>query len=282
MTVIYIILTLLILTVLVVSHEFGHFIMAKKHGVTVLEFAIGMGPALYRRQGKETLFTIRALPIGGFCRMLGEEEDDEDAEDGQSLRDTGNENSASDAVITEKVPAQGEELDPGDFRAKSKAQRFSILAAGPVMNFILGFVILLICYFLLGANPIQAVTAAFRAFGTFASAVFESLKMLFTGEVGVNDLAGPIGMVSMVGEVYAYGFVTLLSFAAFLSINLGLMNLLPIPALDGGQMLIIICEAIYGKNLSAKVKGILIGASFVFLIGLMLFVAVNDVMRIVG
>lgn len=141
MTVIYIILTLLILTVLVVSHEFGHFIMAKKHGVTVLEFAIGMGPALYRRQGKETLFTIRALPIGGFCRMLGEEEEDEDAEDGQSLRDTGNENSASDAVITEKVPAQGEELDPGDFRAKSKAQRFSILAAGPVMNFILGFVI---------------------------------------------------------------------------------------------------------------------------------------------
>ena len=282
MTVIYIILTLLILTVLVVSHEFGHFIMAKKHGVTVLEFAIGMGPALYRRQGKETLFTIRALPIGGFCRMLGEEEDDEDAEDGQSLRDTGNENSASDAVITEKVPAQGEELDPGDFRAKSKAQRFSILAAGPVMNFILGFVILLICYFLLGANPIQAVTAAFRAFGTFASAVFESLKMLFTGEVGINDLAGPIGMVSMVGEVYTYGFVTLLSFAAFLSINLGLMNLLPIPALDGGQMLIIICEAIYGKNLSDKVKGILIGASFVFLIGLMLFVAVNDVMRIVG
>ena len=250
MTVIYIILTLLILTVLVVSHEFGHFIMAKKHGVTVLEFAIGMGPALYRRQGKETLFTIRALPIGGFCRMLGEEEDDEDAEDGQSLRDTGNENSASDAVITEKVPAQGEELDPGDFRAKSKAQRFSILAAGPVMNFILGFVILLICYFLLGANPIQAVTAAFRAFGTFASAVFESLKMLFTGEVGINDLAGPIGMVSMVGEVYTYGFVTLLSFAAFLSINLGLMNLLPIPALDSGQMLIIICEAIYGKNLS--------------------------------
>lgn len=282
MTVIYIILTLLILTVLVVSHEFGHFIMAKKHGVTVLEFAIGMGPALYRRQGKETLFTIRALPIGGFCRMLGEEEGDEDAEDGQSLRDTGNENSASDAVITEKVPAQGEELDPGDFRAKSKAQRFSILAAGPVMNFILGFVILLICYFLLGANPIQAVTAAFRAFGTFASAVFESLKMLFTGEVGINDLAGPIGMVSMVGEVYTYGFVTLLSFAAFLSINLGLMNLLPIPALDGGQMLIIICEAIYGKNLSDKVKGILIGASFVFLIGLMLFVAVNDVMRIVG
>ncbi len=282
MTVIYIILTLLILTVLVVSHEFGHFIMAKKHGVTVLEFAIGMGPALYRRQGKETLFTIRALPIGGFCRMLGEEEEDEDAEDGQSLRDTGNENSASDAVITEKVPAQGEELDPGDFRAKSKAQRFSILAAGPVMNFILGFVILLICYFLLGANPIQAVTAAFRAFGTFASAVFESLKMLFTGEVGINDLAGPIGMVSMVGEVYTYGFVTLLSFAAFLSINLGLMNLLPIPALDGGQMLIIICEAIYGKNLSDKVKGILIGASFVFLIGLMLFVAVNDVMRIVG
>ena len=282
MTVIYIILTLLILTVLVVSHEFGHFIMAKKHGVTVLEFAIGMGPALYRRQGKETLFTIRALPIGGFCRMLGEEEEDEDAEDGQSLRDTGNENSASDAVITEKVPAQGEELDPGDFRAKSKAQRFSILAAGPVMNFILGFVILLICYFLLGANPIQAVTAAFRAFGTFASAVFESLKMLFTGEVGINDLAGPIGMVSMVGEVYTYGFVTLLSFAAFLSINLGLMNLLPIPALDGGQMLIILCEAIYGKNLSDKVKGILIGASFVFLIGLMLFVAVNDVMRIVG
>ena len=80
MTVIYIILTLLILTVLVVSHEFGHFIMAKKHGVTVLEFAIGMGPALYRRQGKETLFTIRALPIGGFCRMLGEEEEDEDGE----------------------------------------------------------------------------------------------------------------------------------------------------------------------------------------------------------
>lgn len=293
MIAVYILITLLMLTLLVTVHEFGHFIMAKKCGVTVLEFSIGMGPALYSKQGEETLFSIRAFPIGGYCRMLGEQEDDESPEADDSapepesacpVPDDLKEQQASGSDVADDAVSGivQNEADPGDFRNKSKAQRFAILAAGPVMNFLLGFVLLLICYFCLGASVSQAFTAGGQAFVAYSTAVFDSLRMLFTGEVGINDLAGPVGMVSMVQEVYSYGFVMLISFSAFLSINLGVMNLLPIPALDGGQMFIIAAEAVCRHDLSEKIKGYLIAASFVFLIGLMVLVAVNDVLRITG
>lgn len=258
MTIVYIIITLLMLTLLVTVHEYGHYLVAKRCGVEIEEFAIGMGPALYKKQGKETLFSVRALPIGGYCKMRGEEED-EDEEDAIEITDR-------------------------DFRAKSKPQRFAILSAGVVMNFILGFLLLLLAFSILGimqgASPLRVIQLSFQYFGRYAVAIIESLKMIVTGGVSANDLAGPIGMVSMVEQVYSYGWINLLAFAAFISINLGIMNLLPIPALDGGQMFIILCEGVSRRNLSDRVKNILIGASFVVLMGLMVFVAYNDIARI--
>ncbi|MEG2419267.1 MAG: site-2 protease family protein, partial [Eubacterium sp.] len=110
-TVLMVILTLLILSILVVVHEWGHYIVAKKTGVYVIEFAIGMGPVLFSRQGKETRFSIRAFPIGGFCRLYGENDNDDDAE-------------------TEPEPLPISVDESRSFQNKTKGQRLAILVAG--------------------------------------------------------------------------------------------------------------------------------------------------------
>lgn len=260
MFLLYILITALILTVLVVVHEYGHFLAAKKCGVTVEEFAIGMGPAIYKKQGKETLFTVRAFLIGGFVRMLGE--DSETTEDEQTQEQT-------EALA-----------DPGNYQNKTPMQRFMILAAGVTMNFILGYLILYFLYIYKGFGFLGSFSAAWMTFIDFAGLIFKSLGMLFTGQIPMSEMAGPIGIVSIVGDYYNYGVVMLLLFTAMLSVNLGIMNLIPLPALDGGQMFILLIEAIIRRPLSDKMKAILINLSFVLLFGFMILISIQDVSRL--
>ncbi len=257
-----IIVTLLILSALVVAHEFGHFIAARKNGVFVEEFAIGMGPKLFKRQGKETLFTIRALPIGGFCKMRGEEPE---------LDEEGN-------ILPQDPKAP---IDPLSFESKSKKQKFVILVAGSAMNIIFAWVCLLILAFFVGQNNIfEAIGLAFVNTGRFAGIIFQSLAMIFQGQVGMDDVAGPIGMVSLVGLFMDQGIVGILSFTALISVNLGVINMLPIPALDGGHIFILLIEAITGRELSPKVQGLINMIGFVAIMGLGLLIAFNDIMRL--
>lgn len=251
-----IIITLLILSALVVAHEFGHFIAARKNNVLVEEFAIGMGPKLFSRQGKETLFTIRALPIGGFCRMRGENPDEED----------------NDLL---------KEIDPLSFEAKSKKQKFVILVAGSAMNIVFAWVCLLILAFLVGQNNIfEAIGLAFINTARFAGIIFQSLAMIFQGQVGMDDVAGPIGMVSLVGLFMEQGIVGILSFTALISVNLGVINMLPIPALDGGHIFILLIEAITRKEISPRLQGMINMIGFILIMGLGLLIAFNDILRL--
>lgn len=361
-TVISILVTLLVFTLIVVIHEGGHFLMARKMGVRVEEFAIGMGPKLFSfTSKKDTVFSFRLFPIGGFCRMLGEDE----------------------AVD-----------DENSFSSKSVWARIAIVAAGPIMNFVLAFVLLLginlctgyienrvaaveagspaaeagmlegdkivaingkrirvfnkisyLMYSYKGEGPIEvtvkrdgeketlSLTPLYdeelqryrmgfsaaateggigamvraRGWGQFPAILggmiaqsfwyvgFEiettvvSVVQLFTGALGLDALSGPIGVVSVVGETIqetkSYGFGTvllsLLSLMVLLSANLGILNLFPIPALDGSRIVILLVEKIRRKPMNQKVETIIYLVGFILLIGLMLVVAFNDVLKMV-
>ena len=259
-TFLFIILTLFMLTVLVVVHEFGHFIVAKRADIYVIEFAIGMGPMLFSHQGKETRLTIRALPIGGFCRMWGEAESS-----GDGLAD--------EAVSGPNLPANR------SFMHSSKGRKMLVLLAGPAMNFVLAVLTMMAVYLLEGHGAASAIKGAFASVAQFTTAIYQSFRMIFAGQAGLNDFAGPVGLVGMVGSFYRYGLRAMLSFTAFISVNLGVLNLLPLPALDGGQILIAAIEAIIRRDLDPEKAAWINGIGFAALMALAVVIAVNDVLR---
>lgn len=257
-----ILITLLILCVLVIVHELGHLMVAKKTGIFVEEFAIGMGPKLFGHQGKETLFSIRAFPIGGFCKMRGEEPE---------LDEEGN-------IIAKDLSIPP---DPRSYEAKSQGQKLFVLVAGSAMNIIFAIVCLFVVALFTGhTNVFDAIRMAFLNTWRFSGLIFQSFGMLFTGQVGLDQVAGPIGMVSMVGTFMNSGFIMLLAFTAMLSVNLGIINLFPLPALDGGRIFIIFIELITRRKFSPEVENKINYFGFMALIALALLIAFNDIMRL--
>lgn len=338
-----IILAIILFSIIVIVHELGHFLLAKKNGVCVEEFAIGIGPTLFGIQKGETKYSIKCLPFGGCCVMLGED---------------------------------GESSDPRAFGSQSALARFSVIFAGPFFNFILAFFMALFVVGMGGADPaiigtVAPDSAAYEAglqkgdkiirldnsriynfreitlynfmhtespdvevtyeregqqntvtvnrqkengaylfgvtmtedtnvgpLGTLKYGLLEvryqikstflSLKYLFSGKASVNDVSGPVGIVNMIGDTYeqsiVYGIksavLSLLSFAIMLSANLGVMNLLPIPALDGGRLLFIILEMIRRKKISPDKEGMVHFAGLVILLALMVLIMANDLRNI--
>lgn len=342
-TVISIISAVLIFCVIVVVHEFGHFIVARKCGIDVQEFAIGMGPVIFKKQGKHTLFTLRLLPLGGFCSMGEDEESD-------------NENS---------------------FRNKSVWRRIAVIAAGAIMNLILGFILSLIIFLVAGkvtttiiaeivpgsgceaagmavgdritkvnglhiftANDIiyelrndedgvldfiverdgekltfngvkfgltvdeetgervlnydfkvymknmtaaELLPAAANKFMYYSRLILMSLRDLISGKYGLNNLQGPVGIVTVISEsAQESGFDIgyLLDIAMLISVNVGIFNLLPLPALDGGRLVFLIIEAVRRKPIKAETEGMVHFAGFALLMLLMIIVTFNDVKNI--
>ena len=337
------ILALLLFSFIVFFHELGHFLLARKNGIYVEEFCIGMGPVLVKKKGKETTYSIRLLPIGGAC-MMGEDE--------------------------------VENLDEKSFNNKSVWARISVIAAGPVFNFILAFILSVIVVSWLGydkpviksvlensaaeeaglkegdlikeingknihifreisaynqfhpgekmeltyerngkeytvslktrpdetgryligitqgqykkANAFTALQYGFYEVKFWIDYTIESLKMLFTGVIGLDQLSGPVGVVDVVDEAYdtniQYGIssvvLAFLNLSILLSANLGVMNLLPIPALDGGRLVFLFVEAIRGKRIPPEKEGLVHMAGLIALFGLMIFVMFNDLQRI--
>lgn len=329
-----IILALLVFLIVIVFHELGHFSVAKWVGIHVQEFSVGMGPALWQKEKGETTYSLRALPLGGYCAMEGEDE-------------------ASD--------------DEASFTHAKPGQRFLTILAGPLMNLVIAY----LCFMLfLGVQGIaipvvesfpphspaeqagmmigdritaingdnvqtsndlidllqrhgehtktvqvsvlrdnvsktiavQPVTEQGKvvlgitmqrksdflgAFGaawsmlwdTFFS-LFSILHRLFTGALSINTLSGPIGVVSMIGQAAQEGFSKLLFFTGYISLNLAFFNLLPIPALDGFTLWLIVLEKLRGKSLSMKVENGIKIAGFALLIGLILFVSFKDILRL--
>ena len=344
----------LIFGVLIAVHELGHFLAAKLCGVLVDEFSIGMGPLIWRTQRGETQYSLRALPIGGFCAMEGEDED------------TGNERS---------------------FVRQGFWKKFVILAAGSFMNFLTGVVILLALYagaavfytdqvtglapefqqtgedglmagdvfykvngyrtylkgdaqlflsysgetadievvrdgrhILVEDVPLQTCTSTdgvttYTGYGVyvgicaveatlatklqytwytaldFVQLVWFSLVQLVTGNAGMQDLSGPVGIVSTITEVgsqaetAADAWSQIFYFAALLAVNLAVMNMLPIPALDGGRILFLLIDAvsllILGRKVPERYQMAVNFAGFMVLMGFMLLVTFHDVFRLI-
>jgi len=345
-----IVFAILLFSFLIFIHEFGHFITAKLSGVQVNEFAMFMGPAIWKKQIGETLYSIRCVPIGGYCAMEGEDADTD---------------------------------NPRSFQKAAWWKRLIILVAGSAMNFLSGLLILLFLYLpaqqfivpvvadiepgcaLAGENGIQVgdrflsvdgekiyVQSDFsmllnlnggdvhdlvidrsgekivlndflmekREFdngdGTtslrygFSFGIEEaklgdkltfvwnqamdtvrmvrlSLKMLFNGQAGLSDMSGPVGIVSQMNEIAEESETTgmavlnLLSVGSFLAINLAVMNLLPIPALDGGRVVALLIttavEAVTRKKIDPKYEGYIHATGMLLLLGLMAIIMFKDI-----
>ena len=340
-----IILALIIFSLIILMHELGHFLLAKRGGVTVEEFSLGMGPRLISTVKGGTRYSLKLLPFGGSCMMLGEDE-----------------------ATTEE----------GSFASKSVWTRISVIAAGPIFNFILAFVLSVIIIGSIGVDKpvILAVSEGFPAaeagiqkgdtilkmngtkirlsrevtnyvtfhqgedvtfvyehegeertvtlspeqneggryiFGlstvssyrekvgaweTLKYSAYEvkywiqttisSLKMLFTGQVGINDMSGPVGVVTIIGDTYKesaadggfYIWLNMLNISILLTANLGVMNLLPLPALDGGRLVFLIIEAIRRKRIDPEKEGMVHFVGLMLLMVLMIVVMFNDIRKL--
>lgn len=230
-----------ILGFLVFIHEGGHFLVAKLCKIKVLEFAIGFGPTIWSKQGKETKYALRLIPLGGFVNMIGEEERSD---------------------------------EEGSFSKASIPKRIAVVAAGGLVNIIFA----LIVYFILVASVFNDISYAFWETGDFAFSLVDNLKLLFTGNITVDQMMGPVG----IGEVVAQtnGFVDFIFILAVVSISLGFTNLLPFPPLDGGKILFLLIEAIRRKPIKEQTELTIQMVGFMLLIGLSIYVTYNDILRI--
>ena len=349
-----IIFAILIFSFLIFVHEFGHFICAKLSGVQVNEFAIFMGPAIWKKQKGETLYSIRTIPIGGYCAMEGEDSDTD---------------------------------NPRSFQKAAWWKRLIILLAGATMNFLAALLILGIIYapseafvapviehfedyctidgenglqvgdrfvevdgekiylhsdfsMMLTLNPgdvhdivverngqlvelndfnlerhevinedgSKSMMLGFSfgveeaTFGNTVSFVWRtaigwirmarlSLQMIFTGQAGLQDMQGPVGIVGTMTDVATSSETTLdavlnlLYFGAYIAVNLAVMNLLPIPALDGGRAVALLIttgiEAVTHKKLNPKYEGYVHAAGMILLLGLMAVILFKDVITMI-
>lgn len=230
-----------ILGFLVLIHETGHFIVARLCKVKVKEFAIGFGKTIWQKQGKETKYALRLIPLGGFISMEGEEERSD---------------------------------EEGSFSRSSIPKRIAIVAAGGLVNIIFAIVVYIILMTIMTGDFGRAVSLT----GNFAFSIVESLKMLFSGGATIDQLMGPVGISGVVAQTSNLSeFIYIL---ALISMSLGVTNLLPFPPLDGGKIVLLLIEGIRKKPLkeSTEIKIQMIG--FMLLISLSIYVTYNDVTRI--
>ena len=337
---------ILILGAIVAVHEFGHFIFAKLANIYVYEFSIGMGKKIYGKKKKkgETEFCVRAIPLGGYVMIAGEDVEDN------------------------SVPKDRQMCNKGFW------QRFMVLFAGPFNNFLFAFLMLLISAFIYGAvstkpyigevlegypaynagiqsgdlvlsldgekirswdkglvklqtnsgedvifevqkasgevvkytvTPMaveeegvtsykfgiatryekeygffKSISYAFNRTISLFGSMFDTLKYLFAGKVGVNQLSGPVGIYSIIDSQSKEGLEAILYLVAYLSINVGIINLLPFPAFDGGRILFLLIEKIFRKPVSKKVENMIHTIGFILIIGLLIYVTFNDIIRL--
>lgn len=357
-----IIVAIIVFGIIVAIHEFGHFAVAKLCGIKVDKFAIGMGPIIFKRQKGETEYSIRLLPVGGFCAFEGEDESSQ---------------------------------DDRAFSNKPILQRFAVLVAGATMNIILGFIILIVTtsmsekipsctvkefksetsssqasglqigdtilsingmrvftdsdlsykisntaendfslvverdgkkislnhvkfyysydYYVDTENntyvtvddtytgseeiktaesrfdffvepavkkPSTVISYAFRDAISTGRLIWISLLDLVSGKYGVEDLSGPVGVVTAISQASAIGLSSVLQFSTFITINIGIFNLLPLPALDGGRIFFLIIEAIRRKPIPKEKEGMVHAIGMMLLFALMIFVTIQDITRL--
>lgn len=326
-----IIAAIFLFLLLITIHEGGHFIGAKLSGIKVNEFSVGMGPAIYKKQGEETLYSLRALPIGGYVMMEGEETSSSDPRSYENsapwkrfltifagpftnflfaflvfLAIATFSGYASNEIgdISPNSPAQAAGLQVGDKIIEVNGKKTHIFSqAANEINTSQGQVELIIerddSEMTLNVTPIQqedrniigvlsqtkndflgAISYSWHYMIYSSKMILTGLVGLFTGLFGLNNLSGPIGVINQVSQSVGYGLLTFLSFGAIISLNLGLFNLIPIPALDGSKLVFILYEMISGKPVNKKFEHTITVVGFMALLGLILVVSINDVINL--
>jgi len=339
-------LTLLILCVIIVAHEYGHYIIARANGIEVKEFFVGFGPTIFKKKKGETLYSLKAIPLGGACVFMDEEDLDHpetcsylnanvyariatilagplfnfilafllslfvigacgysttkliDVTEGSPAYEAGLR--AGDEIVkinNSKVYFYGEvtfetmnnEGDPINVVYKRDGKKEACVVI-PKYDEEYGRMMMGITFgdSVSDPTPLQTLKYSFLNVRYWIKLTVKSIGMLFTGHASVNDLSGPIGVTQAVSEVYdeasAYGIMaivySLLDMAILITANLGVMNLLPFPALDGGKLIFLIYEAIAGKPANRKIEAAVNFAGMMLLFLLMMFVMYNDIARI--
>lgn len=225
---------IILLGFLIIIHESGHFFVAKLCNVKVNEFSIGFGKKIWDKQGKETKYSLRLIPLGGYVRMEGEDE---------------------------------ESNDERAFNKVSIPKRIAIVVAGAAVNIIFGLII-------------YAIMFGFKETWNYIVLLGESVKQLLTGQVGIDNMVGPVGIGEIISK--ASGLRNFMVLLSAISISLGVTNLLPIPALDGGKLLILIIEAIRRKPMKQETELYIQLAGFAFLITLSIVVMYQDIVRLIA
>ena len=254
-----------VVSILVVVHELGHYLMAKWFGVPVEVFSVGFGPRLVAMRRGGTEYRLSAIPFGGYVKMTG------------------------------MSPKHGEPT-PDGFDSKPPWQRFVILFAGPAMNVLFAFVLAVVGLWagievpvekdgvtttiFYRPEPLAAIPLAIQVIASNSANILSTLGGLVTGELSVNHLIGPVGLAQIAGESSALGWRALLAAMAFVSLNLGICNLLPIPILDGGHMLMLVVEGVTRRSIPVRAKRTLIGAGAAAMFLLLLTTLYNDLWRL--
>lgn len=283
-----VLLTIIILGLIIFLHELGHFMTAKWFKMPVKEFSLGMGPKLISKKFGETVYSIRAFPLGGFVNISGMEE--QEIEKDAIIVETEEERNKIFEENDDAIVYTQEEIDEinydneNGFFTKSPLQRFIVLIAGVVMNFLSAFIVL---FFVVAAMSkithyegfLLQLKVTWKLFSKIFYETLNGVKLLFTGHVAPKDLVGPVGLPRVVDQVYkSEGITVMKNIFALLSVNIGIMNLLPIPALDGGRILFVIPE-FFGIKVNKKVENIVHMCGMILLIILMLFIMFNDIMN---
>jgi len=255
-----VVIFLIILSVLIVAHEAGHLWAAKSGGIRVDEFGVGFPPrAMKLGRWKDTDFILNWLPFGGYVKIFGEN------------------------------PSEEEPVTEDSFVAKSRARQILVLASGVLANFALAWILFSIVL-MLGIESadgyvqrgfFDAIWHGLLTTGKITwltiIAIWDIIYGALTGQADISGVVGPVGLVGIVGEVSAMGLVYLLYFTAVISINLGIINLVPIPALDGGRILLTLIEAVKGSRIRPKTFAVINFISFSLLVLLMILITVRDV-----
>lgn len=330
---------ILLFIILILIHEFGHFITAKLLGVRVNEFAIGFGPKLFSKKWGETNYAFKLIPLGGYCAMEGEDEDS---------------------------------TDDKAFCNKAAWRRFLIVVMGAIFNLLLGFIIVMIIlaptktfatttvaefsqnavsvdsglqvndkilavdgrtifstydlsYAFTNINDgkvditveragkkqelkdvkfgtetyegIDYLTVDFKVYGekktfgsylkntaktsiSYTAVIWRSFVDLLSGKYGISTVSGPVGVTVVIADAAKQSLQNLLPLMAFISINLGIFNLLPIPALDGGRLMFILFEMIFRKPVPQKYESLVHTIGFIVLIGFMVLILAKDIIAL--
>ena len=370
-----------VFSAVIAIHEFGHFAVAKLCGVQVNEFSIGMGPVLLKKMHHGTQYSLRALPVGGFVALEGEESPESQQAEGEERSDL-EERPLSQHSGADSSPnggaLNGEEVSQPTGKPLNEApvwQRALIMAAGACMNFLLGFVVMAIvltaqnepitsrviyavedgalcgqtgleagdkvlavngrrCFvandmlyelmrtedysasftvlrdgkkvelprvqfdtwqdedgethmslgftvYGIKKTPVNVIKEAWNSVLYYGRIIFTSLMDLLRGRESINDLSGPVGIVTAIGQAASYGWQDLLELLALITVNVGIFNLLPFPALDGGKVVFLLIEGVTGHAVPEKIQSGLTLAAFALLFALMIFATYNDIVRLV-